>query len=96
MPILVVQYTLSAVTATNLLSPAFTNRKGAAADPIPLIIKNEDSSITVWIGGQNVSPTTGQSLGPGGSIPMALYNSDVPYAIANSGSPILSVMVGRQ
>jgi len=96
MALICVQYTLQASTATKLLDPAhFTNVVGAVQDPIPVIIKNEDASATVWIAGQQVSATTGQSLPAGGSIPMALYSNDVPWAFS-TGTPIVSVLVGRQ
>ena len=91
-----VQVTLVTMTATPLLTKTlFPNVIGAAMDPIPLIVKNEDAVITVWIGGPNVDSTHGQSLTPGSSIPMALYSNDVPYAWA-SGTPIVSVLAGRQ
>ena len=91
-----VQITLVTSTATPLLTKAlFPNVVGAAADPIPLIVKNEDASIVVWIGGPNVDATHGQSLVAGASIPMALYSNDVPYAFA-VGTPIVSVLAGRQ
>ena len=99
MAILTVQFALAQNTATRLLSKAagFNNVSGAAMDPIPLIIKNEDASATVWLSGPTVSPTAGQSLGPGASVAMALYSNDVPYAYTTSAAlPIVSVMGGRQ
>ena len=97
MPLKCVQITLATTTATPLLTAAlFPNIQGAAADPIPLIVKNEDGALTIYIGGPNVDATHGQTLTAGSSIPMALYNSDVPYAFAPSGTPIVSVLAGRQ
>ena len=97
------QITLTAAAATPLLvqgstGTKFQNIQGNVTDPLPLIIKNEDAAITVWIGGSDVDPTHGQSLPAGASIPMALYgtNIDVPYAYPASGTPIVSVLVGRQ
>lgn len=95
MPILAVQYTLVENVAQNLLA-SLNNIKGAASDPIPLIVKNEDASNTIWIGGPGVSTTAGQSLLPGAAIPMALYNSDAPYAFCSTGTPVVSVLAGRQ
>lgn len=92
------QFALVASTATALLpSTSFSNLKGAVQDPIPVVIKNEDASVTIWIGGPDVDATHGQSLPAGASLPMALYSNDLPWAFTTSGaSPIVSVMVGRQ
>lgn len=97
MALLCYQYTLTQNVATKLLDPAhFTNTVGAVQDPIPVIVKNEDATNTIWIAGQQVSATVGQSLLPGGSIPMALYSNDVPWAFCATGTPVVSVLVGRQ
>jgi len=95
MALICVQFTLVENVAKNLFT-GFTNTVGSVQDPIPVIVKNEDATNTIWIAGQNVSSTTGQSLLPGASIPMALYSNDVPWAFCATGTPIVSVLVGRQ
>ena len=92
------QFSLAASTATALLPPAtFSNLAGATQDPLPVVVKNEDASATMWIGGPDVSATNGQSLTAGQSLPMALYANDYPWVFTTSGSsPIVSVLVGRQ
>lgn len=103
------QITVSNATPTALLvqggtpqSPtagSFYNITGSANDPLPVIIKNTDASITVFIGGNQQTLTTGNGypLLAGASLPMTLLNSgDIPYALAASGSPKVAVLVGRQ
>ena len=75
----------------------FINIDGSTTDPVPVTIKNEDGSITIYIGGSDVSSTKGQSLVAGGSISYNLYgSSEIPYAIAASATPVVSVLCGRQ
>lgn len=95
------QITLVASTPTALLvqgttTTKFINIQGSLTDPLPVTIKNEDASATVWIGGPDVSATKGQSLQPLGSYTYNLYGSaEIPYAFS-TGTPIISVCLGRQ
>ncbi len=95
------QITLVATTATPLLvqgttGTKFNNIDGSITDPLPVIIKNEDASSLVYIGGSDVSTTKGQSIAAGGSVVMNLYgSSEIPYAYS-AGTPIVSVLCGRQ
>lgn len=95
------QITLVTSTATPLVvkgstGTQFVNAFGGVQDPIPYSIKNEDAAITVWIGGPDVDATHGQSLAAGQSMQFNLYgDSEVPYAFA-VGTPIVSVLAGRQ
>jgi hypothetical protein len=101
MPLVARQILLVTSTATPLIvkgsgsGTTFKNTDGTLQDPIPVIVKNEDTVITVWIGGSDVDATHGQSLAPGQTLPINMYGSDVPYAFA-VGTPIVSVLVGRQ
>lgn len=97
------QVTLVASTATPLLVAGdgkgftFTNLGGTVSDPLPISIKNEDATATVWIGGDDVSAHRGQSLAAGAVSIMNFYGNpvDIPYAWS-TGTPNVSVMVGRQ
>jgi hypothetical protein len=95
------QITLVTSTATPLLvqgsgaGTTFKNIAGTTVDPLPVSLKNEDASVVIWIGGPDVSATNGQSLNPGQSTVMNVYSNDLPYAFS-TGTPIVSVMVGRQ
>ena len=74
----------------------FKNIEGSLQDPLPLSIKNEDGSAVVWWGGSDVDSTHGQSIPPGGTVVMNVYNpSEIPY-VWSSGTPIVSVVCGRQ
>lgn len=103
MAIKVVQLTLTADTATPTLvqgsgDAQFKNVSGQANDPLSVVIKNEDDAATVYWGGSNVDATHGQSLAPGASQTFALVGipvSDIPY-VYSTGTPIVSVAVGRQ
>lgn len=98
MTIKAVQFALAQNTATNLVpSSSFPNLIGSIQDPTPLVLKNEDAAVTIWIGGPDVSATKGQSLVAGQSIPMALYANDIPWGFTSSAAnPVISVMVGLQ
>lgn len=96
------QITLVTSTATPLLvkgtgsGTTFKSIIGNIQDPIPIVIVNEDAAITVRIGGSDVSATKGFPLLPGASIPMNLYGeSEIPYAFA-VGTPLVTVLAGRQ
>lgn len=95
------QITLVTSTATPLLvkgsgGTQFNNVTGNIQDPLPIVIQNLDAAITMWIGGPDVSATTGIELLAGQSMPMNLYGeSEIPYVFA-VGTPIVAVLVGRQ
>lgn len=96
-----VQLTLVTSTPTPLLVKGsgdgqFANVNGNIQDPLPIIIVNEDAAITIRIGGPDVSATKGIPLAPGASLPMNLYGeSEIPYVFA-VGTPIVTVLAGRQ
>jgi hypothetical protein len=97
MPLLAVQTTLVAATPAALMTTAgFNNVTGTVAEPLFVSIKNEDASAIVWIGGSNVSPTHGQSLGPGATMQLELRSGDIPYAYCAAATPIISVIAGLQ
>lgn len=96
------QITLVASTPTPLLvkgngtGTTFKTAVGHVNDPLPVQIKNEDPTAVVWIGGPDVSATTGQSLNAGQTMTMNVYGeSEIPYAFS-VGTPIISVLCGRQ
>lgn len=96
-----IQITLVTSTITPLLvkgssAGQLVNVAGNIQDPLPIIIFNESSTVTVRIGGPDVSATTGIPLAPGQSIPMSLYGEkEIPYAFA-VGTPLISILAGRQ
>jgi hypothetical protein len=95
------QITLPANTPTNLFvlgnGTGFTFKvtRGTVSDPMPVTVKNEDPSLILWIGGPDVSPTNGQSLAPGQTFTVNMYGGDMPWGFS-TGSPIVSVLAGRQ
>ena len=96
------QIELNDSTATPLLVQGFTGTDfprtvGSTQDPIPVVIQNQDAAIGVYIGGPDVASDNGYLLPAGGTIPMALLGeSEIPYAISASGTPIVCVLCGRQ
>lgn len=103
MPLRARQITLVASTATPLLvkgttGTKFPNIAGTVSDPIPIQLRNEDAAAIIWIGGPDVDATHGQSLKPGETMPLNVYGFDgleIPYAFS-TGTPIISVLAGRQ
>lgn len=97
------QITLVASTPTPLVvlgsgttGTTFKNTSGTVTDLLPVQVKNEDATAVVWIGGPDVSATNGQSLNPGQAMTMNVYGAkEIPYAFS-TGTPIISVLLGRQ
>lgn len=95
------QITLVANTITPTLVQGTTGTKfknivGTLQDPLPVSIKNEDATAVVYWGGSDVSATAGQSIPAGGTVLMNVYGaSEIPY-VFSTGTPIVSVVVGRQ
>lgn len=94
--------TLVASTSTALLvkgngsGTTFKNVVGHVADPIPVQVRNEDSTLTCYIGGPDVSASNGRSLAPGEIFTANLYGEEeIPY-VFSTGTAILSVLCGRQ
>ncbi len=74
----------------------FKNIVGNLQDPLPLEIKNEDATAVVWVGGSDCDATHGQSIAPMTSKVMNLYGeSEIPY-IFSTGTPVVSILAGRQ
>lgn len=101
MAILGVRVALNASTATALLAKGSSagqipEIEGVAGDPLPVLIQNADAAIVIYLGGPTVTEATGFPLAAGESVPMSLIGGDIPYAIAASGTPSCSVLVGRQ
>jgi hypothetical protein len=96
-----IQLTLLASTPTATIvkgsgATQFLNAFGSNSDPVPVSIKNEDASAVVWWGGPNVDATHGQSIAAGAEVQMNLYGeSEVPY-VFSTGTPVVSVLLGRQ
>ena len=91
------------ITTSTSIQPVFTgtgihNFSGAIGDPLPLQIKNIDSTITIYIGGPNVSSSNGYPLLAGQSISTAWLQQEVTtlYCVAASGTPVLAILTARQ
>lgn len=79
-------------------STTFLQLSGAVGDPLPLQIKNIDASITIYIGGANVSSSNGYPLLAGQSISTSWLQAEVTtlYCVAASATPKLAVLTARQ
>lgn len=72
-------------------------RAGTAADPVPIIIRNEDSTNPVYLGGKGVTgPTNGTELIAGASITRNVVGNDSEYVAGDGNAVNVSVEVGRQ
>jgi hypothetical protein len=102
------QITLVASTITPLLvfgtgtGTTFKSISGSVQDPLPVRLRNQDASVTIWIGGPDVSASLGTSLKAGETMTMNLYGgsspsvtSEIPYAFS-TGTPVIEVLLGRQ
>jgi hypothetical protein len=94
------QITLVGSTATPILvqgtsGTKFENITGSVQDPLPVYISVPTGS-TVYLGGSDVSATTGILLPTATLTPLGLYGAnEIPY-VYSTGTPIVSVLCGRQ
>lgn len=98
MTIKAVQFAIAQNTAT-LVVPlsSFPNLQPSLQDPLPVEIKNEDTTAVVWWGGPDVTSIKGQSITAGNVAIMNLYGNDLPWVYTTASSnPIVSIVVGRQ
>ncbi len=96
------QLTLVASTPTPVLvqgtgtGTTFKAIQGTLQDPIPIRIRNEDGAAIVLIGGSDVDATHGQTLKPFETFTANLYGEkEIPY-VWSTGTPVVSVLLGRQ
>jgi len=75
------QVTVSSSSATSLLAARATRRAA--------LVTNNDSTISIYVGGASVATNTGHKLAAGNSITIPYVGAI--YAIAASGSPVVSV-----
>ncbi len=95
---------LNTSTATPLLvkgtsSGQFPNISGTVNDPLPVIIQNNNASISITVGGPNVASEGGVVIPAGSSLQLSLIGSpvsDIPYAVSASATPNATVICGRQ
>lgn len=71
-------------------------RAGAFDDPIPILIRNEDATNQVTLGGSAVVAGTGPSLRAGESLTFNVIGNDSLYARSASATVVVSVLVQRQ
>jgi len=92
------QLTTSTTVAPVISGAGLDNLSGAVSDPLPLQIKNIDASITIYIGGPNVTSSNGYPLLAGQSISSSWLQNEVTtlYCVAASGTPILAILTARQ
>ena len=91
-----IQVSVGASTPVNLL--ATLSNKASINDQTPVLIRNlqAQAGTTCWLGGPDVSSSNGMPLFGQESLPLGLLQSDTPYAIADSGTITVAVLVGRQ
>lgn len=72
-------------------------RAGTAADPVPIIIQNQDAKNPCYLGGSGVTgPTNGTELIAGASITRNVVGNDSEYVAGDGNAVNVSVEVGRQ
>jgi hypothetical protein len=87
------QVALNAVTATPLYAFEATN-SGTKDDPVPVTIL---CTSAIVVGGPGVTAATGFALPAGIPINLQVFgSSEILYAIVSTGTPSVSVLMGRQ
>lgn len=72
-------------------------RAGTFNDPVPILIKNEDATNPIYLGGSGVTGTTnGTTIPAGGSITRNVVGNDSEYVAGGGATVNVTVEVGRQ
>jgi hypothetical protein len=72
-------------------------RAGTSVDPVPIIIKNEDATNAVYLGGKGVTgASNGTTLPAGASITRNVVGNDSEYVAGGGNAVNVTVEVGRQ
>jgi hypothetical protein len=71
-------------------------RAGTFNTPIPILIRNEDTTHTVTLGGSTVTSGSSVTLRAGESLTFNAVGNDSLYAIANTNTVTVSVLVQKQ
>lgn len=79
-------------TATLLIRPT----TATLVDPVPGIVFNNDTTVDMYIGGQDVTTATGFPIPARTGMAFKLLNSDPVWAIVAAGTVDCRVMIGRQ
>lgn len=75
----------------------FVQTHGAVGDELPAIIQNTSASVTVYLGGPNVSTSNGFPLVAGASLPINFLGHDSRFLFAvTASSAVVAVLLGRQ
>jgi hypothetical protein len=70
---------------------------GTVNDPVPIIITNEDSTNTCYLGGSGVTgPTNGTPLAAGASITRNVIGNDSEFVAGDGNTVDVSLEYGRQ
>ena len=80
-------------TASKLI---FTSTNGINGAPESLLIQNNDASIIVYIGGEDVTASNGMPIAASASISIDLISGERVYAIGASGTPELRLLNNRE
>jgi hypothetical protein len=71
-------------------------RAGTFDSPIPILVRNEDATHNATLGGSAVTANSGPSLRAGESLTFNIVGNDSLYAIANTNTVTITVLVQRQ
>ena len=68
-------------------------RAGRAGDPVPIVVVNHDATNAVFVGGSNVTTSTGAKLAAGGTLTYQVVGNDSLYAQSASAAVSVGVTV---
>ena len=84
-----------AVATSTSAALIFTSDNGHSEAAQDLVIRNDDGTDTVYIGGVGVDATDGYPVGPGLTLTIPLMSGDAVYAIASANTPELRLVYNR-
>ena len=77
--------------AVQLVNPS----GGSVGDPVPVVIANNDPTVTLFIGGSTVTAATGFPVYPRSGIGFRLIAGDAIFGITTGASIDVRVLIGR-
>lgn len=73
----------------------YTSNNGHAEAPQGLEVWNNDASITIYVGGEDVTTANGRPVRAQSAVTIDLISGDEVYAIAASGTPEIRLLYTR-
>lgn len=85
----------STTTLSTSSALVYRSTNGHAEAPQTLLVKNVDTTITAYVGGEDVTSANGMEVKAGEVLAVDLISGDEVYMIAASGTPEMRLLYNR-